>query len=165
MARKAELTEAEIKEQNDAYNGFFATALDEPMDYYKHATNAHRDDDLRDMVHQCGIGHLAWWWTMLELLYSRRGHVYDVTHDWRWIDLANDLSSTGQQVSVDQAKELVQTFIHFRLLNKESFSHGIILNDKVCEQAHIYATGKAAKQTAAWRTNKSKQKPVKEPDA
>lgn len=154
---KPQLTEAEAREQSEAWEGYYQEALAEPMGYTKHDSNAHENDQLRRGVSRYGFAFSGMWWLLCELLSSRKHHLYDVSDDEGWEFFARDMSSAGRVVSVDECREFVARLLELGLIAAEPWEGRHIVNERICRNAHEYAMSSAARQMGAWKANRAKR--------
>lgn len=153
--RKADqLTDSEAEELEELYRQTYSDAwqeaFDKPLKYLHHDTGAHTDDELRLMASASGsLAIYGQYWCLMELLASRKGHMYDVSQDRGWGFLALDMSTAGVPTSADECRELVGMLAEFDKINREAFEgdHHIV-SERVSRQAaryaDEYATSKAA---------------------
>lgn len=155
--RKKELSEQERHERDDAYNEFKAKALTEPLDWFKHDTNARVDEKVRYMIAERGLEWYGLWWVLVELLYQQKGHIYDVSTDIGWRMLALDISSCGIFFDIDKTKEAMNVFVHYGLLDKVSFNEfSHVTNARVLDIVDEIASGKATLQIKGWLAHQGK---------
>lgn len=154
---QAKPTKAQIRAQDDAYNEFKAKAYAEPIDWFKHDSNARYDEKVRLMVVERGLRYYGLWWVLVELLYQNKGHIYDVSTETGWKLLAVDVSTCGEVLTVDETKEAIQVFLHYGMIEQSSFNEfHQVANARVLEAADGVAATKAANQLKAWKTNNAK---------
>lgn len=144
-------------EEQAAYQAFYEQALDAPMDYIIHDTNASFDDALREAAADCGWGFYGMWWRLIELLTAKDGHCYDVSTERGWRFLACDMGNFCP-VSVDEVKDLVDTLLTYGLLDRASFEEfGHIASRRVIKNADEYAKKVAKARLGSWKTNSRKR--------
>ena len=153
MAR--EMTERE----REVYQSYYDDALGEPLAYFRHDTDAHRDTAIRRLVMEHGKGAGYDYWVLAECLASAEGHAYRVSDESGWQMLALDMSACGCAMSVDECREFVGTLAGYGLVCADLlFDCGKVTIERTSREADRWATAKASKQLAAWRTNDAKRK-------
>ena len=161
--RPKELTEDEIAEVNAQYHQYVHEARLEPMDYVTHDTNARLDDSLRALVTSCdtpteGLAMGYRYWCLMELLASRKGHMYDVSTTFGWTLMAIDMSGAGVPTSEDDCRELVRALLGVGLLSGDAYAESRVMSERICRNAERYAKGVADKKIGAYKTNRAKAK-------
>lgn len=155
MKRKADqLTESEIAELDEIYRSTYLDAYNEafekPLKFLHHDTDAHVDDELRLIASECGSLEIyGKYWVLMELLASRRGHIYDVSTDLGWSFLALDMSTCGVQISVDECKKLIECLVKFDKIDREIYNSRLhVVCSRVSRQADRYAEEYAVSKAA-----------------
>ena len=155
VKRKADqLTEDEVAELESLYRETYLTAYNEafekPLKFLHHDTDAHVDDELRLISSASGsLEVYGMYWVLMELLASRRGHMYDVSTDLGWDFLALDMSTCGVQVSVDACKELVGKLATFNKIDRDIYeAERHVICSRVSRQADRYAEEYAVSKAA-----------------
>lgn len=122
---------------------------EKPLEYVRHDSNARLDEALRRVVIENGIGYLGLWWVLVECLCSKRGHVYDVSDDTGWMQLAMDMSTCGYMVEPDLCRAFVGTLAEVGLVNAELLAEkGHVANDRVLKECWKYADACAVKKVS-----------------
>lgn len=140
------------------YHQFYEEFAAAPLDYVRHDANARTDVALRTGVIEHGLEFAGRWWTMVECLCSKRGHLYDVTTDTGWMQLALDLSTSGHMWSIDECREFCEQLVGYGLISPESWSIGHVVNERVVRECDKYARAAAGKKLGSWKTNQAKLK-------
>ena len=139
-----------------AYQDFLEDALNDPVKYIKHDSNAHEGPASFRMVAEFGMESYGQYWLLVELLTSRRGHYYDVTDDYGWLALSRDMGRL-MPMSTDDCKEFVGMLYELDLINREQYDElGRVTISRVLRDALAYAEGVASKKLGAWKTNRKK---------
>jgi len=124
--------------------------------YVRHDVTAHEDDSLCAMVEDKGMGHYGLYWLLVELLTSRKGHIYDLSDQRGWKRLAYDLSCMTD-VSVPKCKAFVKDLYDYGLISTEHFDEGMLAIKRVLRDSESYAQYVAKKKYGAWKTNQKKR--------
>lgn len=139
------------------YQVFFDEALDAPMDYVIHDTNASFDDKLRIAAADGGWAFYGMWWRLVELLTAKDGHCYDVSTERGWRFLALDMGNFTP-VSIDECKQFVTTLLDYGLLDGDSYREfGHVASRRVIRNAEGYAKKVAKAKLGSWKTNSRKR--------
>lgn len=69
-------------EKRELYIRIHEEALNEPMDYFPHDSNAFEDDKLFAVFEQWGHAGIGLFWILAGLLHKKVGHVYDVSNGY-----------------------------------------------------------------------------------
>jgi len=158
MAGRQQKQQQESQESREAameaYERFLEEARGEPIKYLKHDTKAHDDEALYRLVAEHGMEWYGWYWLLVELLASRKGHSYDVSDDAGWRRLAHDMSCMAD-ISVDDCQLLVMQLAHLELVDRDYLSelHKVSIR-RVRHDAESYAEEVAKKKLGAWKTNR-----------
>lgn len=144
--------------ERQVYEGYFDDAFDEPLDYFRHDTDAHRDSSLRRLVMERGKAAGYDYWVLVECVAAIEGHAYFVRDDDGWTMLALDMSASGCPMAVEECREFVNALATYGLVSADMLCDGKVMIERTSKEAARWATAKASKQLAAWRTNDAKRK-------
>ena len=151
--------ETDERDERDVYQEFWNEAYEEPLDWFKHYTNAHESDALRRGILAKGMEWYGKWWAFVEAISRRRRHVYDVSDEVGWRLLTLDLSACGWQLTVDDAKEFIGELYESDLIDRECFDESsLVMSERVLSNADEYANNVAKGRLGAWKTNRSRAK-------
>ncbi|MBQ3339778.1 MAG: DUF4373 domain-containing protein [Atopobiaceae bacterium] len=121
--------------------------------YVRHDTNAHEDDALSAMVEESGMAFYGWYWLLVELLTSRRGHTYDISDARGWKRLAHDMSCMCT-MTVPRCKTFVAMLYDHDLISREHHDElGQLAINRVLRDSETYSHGVAKRKLAAYNTN------------
>ena len=161
--RSDQLTEDEARELDeiyrDAYSEAYQEAYQKPLKYLHHDTGAHVDDEMRLLAYTTGgLEAYGRYWVLMELLASRKGHLYDVSDETGWMFLASDMSTCGVSIDADACRELVEALVRFDKLDREAYegSHHIV-SGRVSRQAAAYAEEYATSKAAGVKSARKRQ--------
>lgn len=145
--------------ENEAvvYDGFLEECMLEPLSYFFHDCDARLSDELRRGTALGGFEWLGRWWTFVECISSKKGHMYDVSDEIGWKFFRLDMVSGGGEMSVDDCKEFVGELYELKLINREVFDESKrIISDRVMRNAEKSAEATAKRKLAAWKTNQKR---------
>lgn len=153
MARK-ELTPEEEQERQELYERLYQEALDEPLDYLQHDTDAFEDDALRDLFDEGGYDAIGKFWHLAELLARKKGHAYSVVKGYG--RLAYDM-----HMRVDEMESFIQDLYARNLIIRESFDgFKSIRSARVMRNAERAAETKAKARLGAEITHAKRREKV-----
>lgn len=144
--------------ERKVYEGYYDDAFCEPLDYFRHDTDAHRDSSLRRLVMERGKGAGYDYWVLVECVAAVEGHAYYVRDDEGWLMLSLDMSASGCPMPVGECREFVEALASYGLVSPEMLLSGKVMIERTSKEAARWAIAKASKQLAAWRTNDAKRK-------
>lgn len=148
MARKSRTyTDAQLAKLDE----FRDRARAEPLDWFKHDSNARNDDGLRRLVVGRGMEAYGRYWWLIELLAARKEHYITVDSELDWRILARDMSSPVEDIGVDECRGFIRALAQLGLIDRECFeeSHRII-NNRICRNAHELAESTAQSMFKGW---------------
>jgi len=140
----------------DAFNEFRDAAASEPVKYFKHDTDAHDDEALYRLANAGGMAYYGLYWLLVELLYGRKKHYYDVSDSAGWRRLAYDMSCICD-MDVDECKTFIADLYGADLISRKQYDElGRVTMERVLRDTLTYAEEVASKKLGAWKTNRRK---------
>lgn len=138
------------QDQLDRLQELRQQAADEPMDWFPHDADMHRDPKVRKMLASPqGTSDYGRWNLLCEMLCSSEGHCYDLSDDLGWTFLASDLMCT-----VEECRAFVSRLLELGLVSRDSFDgFHRLRSDRMQANADTYADGKAKHVLGAEITN------------
>ena len=143
MARKANLTPEEEEHRRRVRESLFQEALQEPMDYFSHDTDALNDDALYELFESRGYAGLGMFWRLIELLTRKRGHSYK----------GCKLLSHEMYLSEDECSSFIAELASIGLVDAEMYGRGMISSKRVNHNAEKYANEISRARLGAALTN------------
>ena len=130
---------------------FMDEAMRSSVPHVFHDSNAHRDAALRRLVRDGGMAAYGRYWLLVELLTSSPAHRYDVSDEFGWEMLAQDMSRL-EPMTVDECKAFVGDLYRYDLLSREHYDElSELLITRVLRDVQRYAEGTAKKKLGAWK--------------
>ena len=123
--------------------------------YVRHDVSAHEDDALCAMVEDKGMAYYGLYWLLVELLTSRKGHIYDISDQRGWKRLAYDLGCMSP-MTIPECKAFVKDLCEYGLISKEHHDENMLAIKRVLRDTEAYAQGIAKRKFGAWKTNKAR---------
>lgn len=91
------------------------------MPYFKHDVNAHEDENISAFVYENGIAYYGLYWLMVERLYARRTHYYDLAKPQEKHQLLIDLSYFSV-MSEDELDAFISALAQHQLIDSEIYA-------------------------------------------
>lgn len=130
---------------------FMDEAMRSSVPHVFHDSSAHRDASLRRLVRDGGMAAYGRYWLLVELLTSSPAHRYDVSDEFGWEMLAQDMSRL-EPMTVDECKTFVGDLYRYDLLSREHYDElSELLITRVLRDVQRYAEGTAKKKLGAWK--------------
>lgn len=130
---------------------FMDEAMRSSVPHVFHDSSAHRDASLRRLVRDGGMAAYGRYWLLVELLTSSPAHRYDVSDEFGWEMLAQDMSRL-EPMDVDECKAFVGDLYRYDLLSREHYDElSELLITRVLRDVQRYAEGTAKKKLGAWK--------------
>ncbi len=130
---------------------FMDEAMRSSVPHVFHDSSAHRDASLRRLVRDGGMASYGRYWLLVELLTSSPAHRYDLSDEFGWEMLAQDMSRL-EPMDVDECKAFVGQLYHYDLISREHYDElSELLITRVLRDVQRYAEGTAKKKLGAWK--------------
>lgn len=130
---------------------FMDEAMRSSVPHVFHDSSAHRDASLRRLVRDGGMASYGRYWLLVELLTSSPAHRYDLSDEFGWEMLAQDMSRL-EPMDVDECKAFVGDLYRYDLLSREHYDElSELLITRVLRDVQRYAEGTAKKKLGAWK--------------
>ena len=130
---------------------FMDEAMRSSVPHVFHDSSAHRDASLRRLVRDGGMAVYGRYWLLVELLTSSPAHRYDVSDEFGWEMLAQDMSRL-EPMNVDECKAFVGDLYRYDLLSREHYDElSELLITRVLRDVQRYAEGTVKKKLGAWK--------------
>lgn len=130
---------------------FMDEAMRSSVPHVFHDSSAHRDASLRRLVRDGGMASYGRYWLLVELLTSSPAHRYDLSDEFGWEMLAQDMSRL-ELMDVDECKAFVGDLYRYDLLSREHYDElSELLITRVLRDVQRYAEGTAKKKLGAWK--------------
>ncbi len=132
---------------------FYRESVDEPLSWVKLDSAILDDTDLQDLRDGYGKDYCWDFIALATILAKRKGHSIDIRNDNKWLRLSNQL----EQYDVTATKEFISVLLHYELIDKSAFEHGLIINDRIMRTAQDYAKQSAHGKFMVWKRERNKQ--------
>ena len=130
---------------------FMDEAMRSSVPHVFHDSSAHRDASLRRLVRDGGMAAYGRYWLLVELLTSSPAHRYDVSDEFGWEMLAQDMSWL-EPMTVDECKAFVGQLYHYDLISRDHYDElSQLLITRVIRDIQNYADSVARKKLGAWK--------------
>lgn len=130
---------------------FMDEAMRSSVPHVFHDSSAHRDASLRRLVREGGMAAYGRYWLLIELLTSSPAHRYDVSDEFGWEMLAQDMSRL-EPMTVDECKAFVGQLYHYDLISRDHYDElSQLLITRVIRDIQNYADSVARKKLGAWK--------------
>lgn len=130
---------------------FMDEAMRSSVPHVFHDSSAHRDASLRRLVRDGGMAAYGRYWLLIELLTSSPAHRYDVSDEFGWEMLAQDMSRL-EPMTVDECKAFVGQLYHYDLISRDHYDElSQLLITRVIRDIQNYADSVARKKLGAWK--------------
>lgn len=130
---------------------FMDEAMRSSVPHVFHDSSAHRDASLRRLVRDGGMAAYGRYWLLVELLTSSPAHRYDVSDEFGWEMLAQDMSRL-EPMNVDECKAFVGQLYHYDLISRDHYDElSQLLITRVIRDIQNYADSVARKKLGAWK--------------
>lgn len=134
---------------------FMDEAMRSSVPHVFHDSSAHRDASLRRLVRDGGMASYGRYWLLVEMLTSSPAHRYDVSDEFGWEMLAQDMSRM-EPMDVDECKAFVGQLYHYDLISREHYDElSQLLITRVIRDIQNYADSVARKKLGAWKRHNS----------
>lgn len=142
MAKK-DLSPEEEAERQEIYERLYMEALDEPLEFFIHDTDAFEDDALQDLFDEGGYDAVGKFWHLAELLARKKGHAYSVVKGYG--RLAYDM-----HMEPDEMERFIQDLYARDLIIRESLDEfKTVRSARIQRNAERSADGKAKARLGA----------------
>lgn len=139
---------AQIEAQREL---FMDEAMRSSVPHVFHDSSAHRDAALRRLVRDGGMAAYGRYWLLVELLTSSPAHRYDVSDEFGWEMLAQDMSRL-EPMTVDECKAFIGQLYHYDLISRDHYDElSQLLITRVIRDIQNYADNVARKKLGAWK--------------
>lgn len=130
---------------------FMDEAMRSSVPHVFHDSSAHRDAALRRLVRDGGMAAYGRYWLLVELLTSSPAHRYDVSDEFGWEMLAQDMSRL-EPMTVDECKAFIGQLYHYDLISRDHYDElSQLLITRVIRDIQKYADNVARKKLGAWK--------------
>ena len=130
---------------------FMDEAMRSSVPHVFHDSSAHRDAALRRLVRDGGMAAYGRYWLLVELLTSSPAHSYDVSDEFGWEMLAQDMSRL-EPMGVDECTAFVGDLYRYDLISRDHYDElSKLLITRVMRDVQRYAEGTAKKKLGAWK--------------
>lgn len=130
---------------------FMDEAMRSSVPHVFHDSSAHRDASLRRLVRDGGMAAYGRYWLLVELLTSSPAHRYDVSDEFGWEMLAQDMSRL-EPMTVDECKAFIGQLYHYDLISRDHYDElSQLLITRVIRDIQNYADSVAKKKLGAWK--------------
>lgn len=130
---------------------FMDEAMRSSVPHVFHDSSAHRDASLRRLVRDGGMAAYGRYWLLVELLTSSPAHRYDVSDEFGWEMLAQDMSRL-EPMTVDECKAFIGQLYHYDLISRDHYDElSQLLITRVIRDIQNYADNVARKKLGAWK--------------
>lgn len=134
------------------YDDLYIEALQEPMKYLRHDTDAHKDPQIGELVIIGGMKYYGLYWLLAESLATHTPHFYNRAKRSDERALKRDLSYL-EDISAEELEQFLQTLAELGLINTEMWSEQKVCSDRVIRECEKYAKSVAGKRKGAAKVN------------
>lgn len=145
-----ELKEIQLKEQ------LYQEELRTPLQYFKHDCNAHDDTALASITFEHGMAYYGLYWLLIEHLYTRKEHYYDLSTPLGKHQLMQDLN-TLCPIEESEVDTFIETLASNNLIDKEIYAESKrVIIGRVLDNIETKARSKAGKRYGGLSKSRSK---------
>ncbi len=127
------MTETELEHYKDkARREIYDGAFREPLEWFQHDSNTHKDKDIQDLIVILGAEGYGQFWLLMEELACDPDHYINVSRPCGWQQVINATHCKDK----DQAEKLVCTLANLGLIDSNQFADGIIVNERMESQVY-----------------------------
>lgn len=155
MARKVRpLTEDEQAKLDELRE----QAKSDPLDWFKHDNDAHKDQGLRLLIVSRGMAAYGLYWCLMEVLAAQENHLYDVSTEIGWQLLARDLSPGVEVMGAGECMDFIRALAELGLVSRECLEvSGHVVSERICRNAAERNESTAQNRFKGWRSGRARR--------